>query len=201
MIPVPQYTRSVQLVIMLSLLNLLISGSAFAEVFQYTDSNGTLVFVDEAGKVPVHYRSRTTVRPADKAPESRATRSGVIVSDNKVYLTVTVRHRGKTVNCRFLLDTGASVTIISESLAEKLGIPTEETTQGLTRVADGRNIQSRRTTLDTLTVGPKTLHDIDVGILRVTGPPLPFEGWLGMNFLGQFRHQLDVNTQTILWSE
>ncbi len=201
MIPVLQYAAAIQLVSMLSLPNLSHGGSAVADCFHYTDSDGTLVFVDEAGKIPDRYRSRTRVRTTAEGREPRATSSSVTVSDNRVYLAVTASHRGRTVNCRFLLDTGASITIISESLAERLGIPAEEITRGLTQVADGRNVPSRQTTLETLTVGPKTLHDIDVGILPVTGPPLPFDGWLGMNFLGRFRHQLDVTSQTILWSD
>jgi len=125
----------------------------------------------------------------------------VTVSDNKVFVPVTVSYRGTMVKTIFLLDTGASVTVITATLAQKLGIQAADTMPGLTRVADGRNIHSLQTNLDFLRVEPKSALNLDVGILQVSGPELPFEGWLGMNFLRKFRHQLDVNAQVILWME
>lgn len=199
-----QYATTGSLVTLLVLRGLLEYGeSAHAEFFQYTDSDGTVVFVDEADKVPNRYWKEAILRQASNAAEStsKSRNTRVTVTDNKVYVPVTVSYRGKTLKTWFLLDTGASVTIISATLAEKLGIQTADTTPGVTRVADGRSIQSLRTNLNFLSVDPKTVNNIDVGILQVSGPPLPFEGWLGMNFLAEFRHQLDVTSQTIKWIE
>lgn len=198
------YATIGSLVTLLVLRGLLVFGeSARAEIFQYTDSDGTVVFVDEADKVPNRYWNQAILRQTSNTAESpsKSRNTRVTVSDNKVYVPVTVSYRGKTVKTWFLMDTGASVTIISATLAEKLGIQAADTSPALTRVADGRNIQSLRTNLEFLSVGQKTVHNLDVGILQVSGPPLPFEGWLGMNFLSEFRHQLDVTSQTIQWIE
>ena len=44
--------------------------SAHAEVFQYTDSDGTVVFVDEADKVPNRYWKQAILRQTSNAAES-----------------------------------------------------------------------------------------------------------------------------------
>jgi len=170
-----------------------------ADFFQYIDANGTLVMVDDASKVPKKYRKMMQATKAETTETVKCT--GVIVKNNKVFVPVKFSYRGNTVETRLLLDTGASMTMITTDLANRLGIKPSNTERGLTRVADGRVLTTSITRLDYIAVGPKMKHNVQVSITPTTGSPVPFDGLLGMNFLSDFKYQLDVNTQTIDWIE
>jgi len=173
------------------------------EIFQYTDANGTMVFVDDLDKVPREYVGQTRQKHLSltEVQSTRAETTPVIMSDDMIYVPVTVSYRGISIRTLFLLDTGASVTAISAVLAERLGIRNVDTEPLVTRLADGRTIPSRHAVLTALSAEPKTWRNIDVAIIPVSGPALPFDGWLGMNVIGKSRHQLNVDSRMIQWTE
>jgi clan AA aspartic protease (TIGR02281 family) len=95
---------------------------------------------------------------------------------------------------RFLVDTGASVSVISPELAEALGI-----------APDGGNAPVPLQTLSGMTQGhPVTLSSIRVGeveardvraVVHATGPEM--DGILGNTFLGRFVVRLDPERGTL----
>ena len=95
-----------------------------------------------------------------------------------------------------VLDTGCSVTIISEELAARLEIDPDHTRPGLARVADGRGVAARIGLIDRITVGPGSKTFLEVGIMSNPGPA---DGLLGMNFLRDFRYRMDFGRQQIDW--
>lgn len=173
--------------------------SASADFFQYTDKQGTLVVVDDEGKIPKAYQNQIKKTRVDK-PE-RVKYTGVRVENNRVYVPVRLSYGGKESEAWMLLDTGASVTTISTELADRLGIKPKDTKTSAARLADGGYIQTFTIRLDNISVGPKKKHNIAVGITPTKGPRLPFDGLLGMNFLGDFKYHLDVNEQMLNWLE
>jgi clan AA aspartic protease (TIGR02281 family) len=168
-----------------------------ADLFQYTDRDGTVVMVDDESKIPRKYRNKTRTTKAVNG--AKGTTTAVRIRNNRVFVPVTLCYRDRTVDVTMLLDTGASTTTISTDVAKRLGIQPESTEQGLSRVADGRFLRTSVTTLDYLTVGPKMKGGVQVSIIPSSGPALPFDGLLGMNFLGDFSYRLDVNSETINW--
>jgi clan AA aspartic protease (TIGR02281 family) len=172
---------------------------AAADFFQYTDKDGTVVIVDDEGKIPEKYRKKTKTTKSAKSANSAVT--AVKIQNNNVFVPVTLCYRNKSVEVTMLLDTGASTTIISIDVAKRLGIAPESTELGISRVADGRLLQTFVTSLDYLSVGPKVKSGLQVSIMPSSGPPLPFDGLLGMNFLGDFNYQLDVNNEMINWMQ
>ena len=101
------------------------------------------------------------------------------------------------VTVSLLIDTGATGVVISPAIAQRLGIRLEEVTQGVTTVADGRKITNYNAIADFVAVGPKTKKALHLSIL-------PHEnneetGLLGMSFLADFPHILDVKSQVITW--
>jgi clan AA aspartic protease (TIGR02281 family) len=112
---------------------------------------------------------------------------------------VRLSYRDTTVDAWMLLDTGATITVISSSLADRLGIKKASTESHMTQVADGREVQTSRTHVDSLAVGPKLKLNTEVVIMTFIGPVMGFDGLLGMNFLEEFSYHLDVNNQTIEW--
>ena len=177
------------------LMVLVFSVASYADLFQYTDKDGTVVMVDDEGKVPKQYRKKAN-RSTASANEQY---TGVTVRGNKVIVPVTVSYQSETVQARMLLDTGASITTISPNLASRLGIRPENTRRGYARVADGSIIHSFNTVVDYLQVGPKVKLSVDVAVLPMNGPSMGFDGLLGMNFLSDFRYHINMGSQTIEW--
>jgi hypothetical protein len=171
--------------------------TARADFFQYTDQAGTVVMVDDESKIPARYRKKTRTTKAGPADDIKTT--PVRLRGNQVLVPVRLSYRDTTVDAWLLLDTGATITVISNSLADRLGIKKGSTESLLTRVADGREVNTSRTQVDSLAVGPKLKLNTEVVIMTSVGPVMDFDGLLGMNFLGEFSYHLDVNNQMIEW--
>lgn len=168
-----------------------------ADLFQYTDRDGTVVMVDDEGKIPKQYRKN--VRNSRSSTGGGDQHTGVTVRGNKVIVPVTLNFRSETVQARLLLDTGAGITTISPNLATRLGIKPEHTRKSYGRVADGSVITAYNTVVDYMQVGPKVKHSVEVAVLPMNGPSMGFDGLLGMNFLGDFRYHINLGSQTIEW--
>jgi clan AA aspartic protease (TIGR02281 family) len=171
--------------------------TARADFFQYTDRNGTVVMVDDEGKIPAQYRKKIRTTKAGPAGDSKTTL--VRLRGNQAIVPVRLNYRDTTVDAWLLLDTGATVTVISSSLADRLGIQSASTESRPSQLANGRVVQTSRTRVDSLAVGPKMKYNAEVAIMPSDGPAMGFDGLLGMNFLGDFRYHLDVNNQMIEW--
>jgi clan AA aspartic protease (TIGR02281 family) len=170
---------------------------ARADFFQYTDQDGTVVMVDDESKIPARYRKKTRATKVAPAGESKAT--AVRLRGNQAIVPVRFSYRDTTVDAWLLLDTGATVTVISTSLANRLGIKPDSTLKRLSQLADGRVVETSRARVDYLAVGPKMKHNAEVAIISSNGPEMGFDGLLGMNFLGDYRYHVDANSQIIEW--
>ena len=191
-------TRLVIIILSLMLSLPTLSRTVRADFFQYTDQNGTVVMVDDESKIPAKFRKKTRTTRAAPVGESKST-SVRLSRGNQALVPVRISYRNATVDAWLLLDTGATVTVISNSLADRLGIKPDSTQSRPSQLADGRVVDTARTRVD-LAVGPKLKYNVEVAILpRNGGPAMGFDGLLGMDFLGEFRHHLDVNSQTIEW--
>jgi predicted aspartyl protease len=176
----------------------LFSRTVRADFFQYTDQDGTVVMVDDESKIPAKYRKKTRTTRAAPVVESTST-SVRLTRGNQALVPVRISYRNATVDTWLLLDTGATVTVISSSLADRLGITPANTQSRPSQLADGRVVDTARTRVD-LVVGPKLKYNVEVAILpRNGGPAMGFDGLLGMDFLGEFGYHLDINKQAIEW--
>lgn len=178
-------------------ITLLFNVNAKADYFQYTDSNGTVVMVDDESKVPAKYRKKLR---SDKSSVKASKTTPVSIRNNQVRVPVKLSYRNNTVEAQLVLDTGATTTMITSAMADRLGIRPSSTEAGMARIADGSVVQSYSTRLDYISVGPKLVSNPRVAIMPSRGPLEGFgDGLLGMNFLGEFRYHLDMNSQTIEW--
>ncbi|HBG05289.1 MAG: hypothetical protein A2075_20760 [Geobacteraceae bacterium GWC2_58_44] len=125
--------------------------------------------------------------------------TSVVIEGNRVLVPVTFSYRGNSVNAMLLLDTGASVTTISEKLAAQLGVDSTDTAAATVTVADGRNVGARWFVTDSLMVGPKNLPQVQTAILTGSGGA-GHDGLLGMNFLKNFRYHVDFRRNVIDWN-
>ncbi len=175
---------------------LCISTISFADLFQYTDKDGTVIIVDDESKIPARHRKNSQVSRGSSGEERY---TGVTVRGNKVIVPVTFSYRSNTVQAKMLLDTGASTTAIFPGLANRLGIKPEHGKRTVGRVADGRLIEGIHTRVDYMQVGPKTKQHAEVVVLNQGGPSMGFDGLLGMNFLGDFRYHVNLGNSTLEW--
>jgi predicted aspartyl protease len=191
-------TRLFLLILFLILSSAALPLTARADFFQYTDQDGTVVMVDDESKIPAQYRKKTRTTKGGQATGSKST--SVRIRGNQALVPVRFNYRNTTVDAWLLLDTGATTTMISTDLADRLGIQPGSTERRLSQVADGRVVETFRTRVDSVAVGPKLKYNTEVAIMPSGGgPDMGFDGLLGMNFLGEFRYHLDVNNQMIEW--
>ncbi len=123
----------------------------------------------------------------------------VLIIGNQVLVPVTISFHGNVTQARLLLDTGASFTTISPAIAEGLGIDQEHAKMGVGQVVGGALIRTRLARLDSVTVGSRTRTGILAHIVPHNGPPVPFEGLLGMDFLRGLTYQVDFKNGLLTW--
>jgi clan AA aspartic protease (TIGR02281 family) len=96
---------------------------------------------------------------------------------------------GSGQTARLLIDTGASLTMLSERLVNSRGSGAQPTGRtGLFNTANGP-VRAPIYRLETLTVGDWQIGDLEVGVLDLNGQGV--DGLLGMNFLRHFRFYIN----------
>lgn len=96
-----------------------------------------------------------------------------------------------------LLDTGASITILHQDIADQLKIKQLQKVKLLT--LGGKSIQAHVAKLNFAILGPHQKENIYAGIIDYQGPKVAYQGLLGMNFLRNIEYGIDFKNQTLLW--
>ena len=97
---------------------------------------------------------------------------------------------------RLLIDTGASMTILTRDALQRRGLQYRETGRSqLFSTANGQ-VRSPIYILESLSVGDWYVRQLEVGVLDLDGQG-GIDGLLGMNFLSHFRFFIDQN-ETVL---
>lgn len=198
------------------------------EFYRYIDESGGFHFVDELSKVPLKYRDTMRVykEKGDPSPEDESAlilkkesekltsestealsgaeyrpnqETRVIISGNQILVPVTVGYGGYEMETLLLLDTGASIVTLHRDLADQLSIMDAGSAEAM--VAGGRMIQTEMVRLDYVKVGSVEAADMDANIIEHEGPPVNYQGFLGMNFLRNFEYSIDFDRQVIRWKE
>jgi clan AA aspartic protease (TIGR02281 family) len=99
---------------------------------------------------------------------------------------------GNAGSLRLLIDTGASMTIVTPAALQRQGVAYRDT--GRSRVFNTANgpVRASIYVIDTLSVGDWYIRDLEIGVLELGGQA-GMDGLLGMNFLGHFRFFIDQN--------
>jgi len=100
----------------------------------------------------------------------------------------------KKVKAKLILDTGASLIILSNKIADNLGINANSDSAVPVEliVADGRRIKAKMVILDTVGVQDSEVKNIEAAILpEKESASIPEDGLLGMSFLKRFNFKID----------
>ena len=121
--------------------------------------------------------------------------------------TVTSRHEGSNlivnvtlndkVTASLIVDTGASLTVLSRDVAKKLGIGPKATLGEIdAAVADGRVVKAQAVLLDSIAVGKARVERSMAAVLPTSESKA--DGLLGMSFLKHFVVQVDAKNDLLI---
>lgn len=121
--------------------------------------------------------------------EVRNGRTTVTLQSNgaSYYTKVTLDDK---VRGQFVIDTGASSTMMSPKMAKKLGIRKGDGYAIPLQLADGTTVSGRVVVIEEIRVGRATVYNSSVVIFDEFGDT-GFDGLLGMSFLGHFTFKID----------
>jgi predicted aspartyl protease len=112
-----------------------------------------------------------------------------------ILLDTTVNGKGPS---RFVLDTGAGLTMIAPELAKRLEIPRDQARKA---VGAGGSVAVHFGIVKTLAIGQTRLKGLKVGIMDLSGISkaigTDIDGIVGYNFLSKFRVLIDYPRQTV----
>lgn len=110
----------------------------------------------------------------------------------------------KTVNARLLVDTGASVVVLSRAVGEKLGLVTAQDKADnkkmkivQLKVADGRNVDAKYVILSSITVQDSEATDVEAAIILDDKADIINDGVLGMSYLKRFNVSFNNKDSTL----
>jgi len=107
----------------------------------------------------------------------------------------------KKVKASFLLDTGATVVLLSNRIAKRLKISLRGSNKDRVKMqtADGRIIDAKFIILDSVSVEGLEVKNVEAVVLLEESTMNVGDGLLGMSFLNRFNFQIDtVNKKLIL---
>ncbi|MDD5692600.1 MAG: retropepsin-like aspartic protease [Candidatus Omnitrophica bacterium] len=106
----------------------------------------------------------------------------------------------KKVKANLVLDTGASLVLLSANIANSLGINTNSRGGDTVELvmADGSKVRARKITLESVSVQEAEVKSVAAAILpQNAGAAVPGDGLLGMSFLNKFNFKIDQNNKKL----
>jgi hypothetical protein len=123
----------------------------------------------------------------------------VTVVGNAVLVPATLVYQGTEIDVQLLLDTGASRTVVSTEVADRLNVNLTAAKKARVQVVGGAVIEAQRVALSRITVGPHTKKNPEILVIPHRGPPTKHDGLLGMDVLRGLKYNLDLEKQIIIW--
>jgi clan AA aspartic protease (TIGR02281 family) len=173
-----------------------------ADFFRWTDEKGVVHFTDNPHNIPEKFRARA-LRIKGKEPEkaqetARAPLSRVSVPFHKrgevVIIPATVNEQARV---NFVVDTGASYSLISRAVAQNLHIDLQEQHPRVRLQTANGVIEAPLVTLVSIDVGGMLVKDLPAAVHDIFPDP-NVSGLLGLNFLTHFRMDIDTKTNVLV---
>jgi clan AA aspartic protease (TIGR02281 family) len=169
-----------------------------AEYYRWVDESGVLHITDNLHNVPQQQRgnaNRVQAPESPRAPElpikAPPTKASVPIERHGQVVVIQATLNKKQ-SAKFVVDTGASYTMISAALARDLAIDIGSNPKTLPFQTANGLIQAPVTNLDSITVGGMEIRNLPAAVHDAIPDP-QVAGLLGLNFLSNFR--MDIDTQ------
>jgi clan AA aspartic protease (TIGR02281 family) len=169
---------------------------AAQEVYRWVDEKGSVYFSDNFDSIPEKYRSKAEKRRLRASVQREPQNSKALPASQFQRVVVPFTRDGNAIivqalvngigTSEFILDTGASLTIIPADQARKLGID-PESGDPMPLSGVGGTVLVPMVKINSLGLGGAEVREMDV----VIHPGFRNRGLLGMDFLSEFR--LDIN--------
>jgi len=188
-------------VIMLAALILSAGASRAEEIIRWVDEKGVVHFTDNLKNVPQKFRVKATRIPTGSRPPPApipADKASVKFHKQGELMVVQAMLNEKAA-ARFVVDTGASYTTISQATAKQLQINLETSSGVIALQTANGVIEAPLVSVGSLELGGLGLKDLKVAVHDVFPDP-GIAGLLGLNFLSQFRVEID-NKNSVLYLE
>lgn len=175
--------------------------SLTADIFRWVDEEGVVHFTDNLHNIPEKKRSGVTRIKARETPKGQESsgpapldKASVPFEKKGEVVIVKATVNGKA-SARFVVDTGASYTMISQATARELEIDTEKKLSTIPFQTANGVILAPLVKLDSIEVGGMRVNDLTAAIHDIFSDP-SIAGLLGLDFLSNFR--MDIDTQNAL---
>ena len=187
--------------------------SSYGDMYKWVDDKGVVHFTDDLSNIPEKYREDAETRKSPKEtstpqpwgitksplPAKVAESEGItvdLVRSGEVSFTEVVLN--ERIRQQFMVDTGASFTVISRGAAKELGITIDENTPFIPITTASSTIINPLVTLKSVRVGGAEVENVDTLVHNLPGDSA---GLLGNSFLSKFKVVLDsVNGKMTLYS-
>ena len=185
----------------------------FAQMYKWVDEKGTVHYTDDPSRIPERYRLEAESREVreektpPKPPTQPAPPPSPVVSEPPGFEVDLIRRHelwlaevvlNERVRRRFIIDTGASFTLINRQTATELGIVIDESTPVIPGATVSGTILTPLVTLKSVRVGKAMVENVEAMVHTM---PAIQEGLLGNSFLNKFRVVLDsVNGKMTLFA-
>ena len=189
-----------------ALLILVFASPSHSKIYKWKDENGKTHFTDNPSKIPPQYRKKGELKtfkgvPAEPSqavkllvPETKATTHVIKARSRGGHYVVEVVINGK-IHADLIVDTGATMVILSESLGQKLGVQHNPNFPKIGFNTAGGKVETPLFILDSLSLGDAEAVNVEAS----TNPNLDGEdGLLGMTFLENFRVEMNRETSELI---
>ncbi len=169
-----------------------------ADILRWVDEKGVVHFTDNLHNIPEKFRAgalriKTRETPASQEAVKPVSFDKTSVPFQKkgtvVVVPATINEKSAV---KFVVDTGASYTMISQATAKELEIDLEKKLPTIPFQTANGIIQAPLVTLSSIDVGGLQVKDLTAAVYDVFPDPA-ISGLLGLNFLSNFR--MDIDTQ------
>jgi hypothetical protein len=123
----------------------------------------------------------------------------VHIANNSILVPVTIGYSDKTLSTVLVLDTGATITTIANTVAGELN--EVEGKISASRVANGSIVKTKLVDIKYIKVGSKMLNSAMISIIPIKGHAPGFHGLLGQDFLSKFPYTIDYKKSQLIWNE
>lgn len=172
-----------------------------AEIFRWLDEGGVVHFTDTVREIPERFRATATRFKTDTrlAPLPPPLDKASLQFEKKGELMVVPAKLNDKSAARFVVDTGASYTIISQAAAKELQIDFENNPTIVPFHTANGTIQAPLVSLKSIEIGGLELKNVTVAVHDIF-PDAAITGLLGQNVISQFRVDID-NKNGVLYLE